>query len=61
MKRFGVNPLSPDCRQQLGNLQGADRENAAQCCNNETTEPGFVQPVIQERAWTSPIWYSPAD
>jgi len=25
------------------------------CC-----QPDVVRPVIQERAWTSPIWYSPA-
>ena len=29
------------------------------CCSNQTTDT-FVQPVIQERAWTSPIWYEPA-
>jgi hypothetical protein len=29
------------------------------CCSNQTTDT-FLQPVIQERAWTSPIWYEPA-
>jgi hypothetical protein len=38
--------------------QQANAEQGASCCNNQTTFP-FVQPVIQERAWTSPIWYSP--
>lgn len=31
----------------------------AACCSDQTTTP-FVQPAIQERAWTSPIWYTPA-
>ena len=30
----------------------------AMCCSDQTTTP-FVQSVIQERAWTSPIWYEP--
>lgn len=36
----------------------AKAAQAAMCCSNETTDY-FVQPVIQERAWTSPIWYTP--
>jgi hypothetical protein len=39
-------------------VQQANAERGASCCSNQTTFP-FVQPVIQERAWTSPIWYSP--
>jgi hypothetical protein len=27
------------------------------CCLSEAEEP-FYSPVIQERAWTSPIWYA---
>jgi hypothetical protein len=57
-KTFGVNPLAANCTEQLAGLSDADRENAAMCCSNETTAP-VVQPVIQERAWTSPIWYKP--
>lgn len=60
---YGVDPLSTDCSNQLLKLRNdpktADLANqAAQCCNNETTDY-YVQPVIQERAWTSPIWYTP--
>ncbi|MCB1709901.1 MAG: DUF3604 domain-containing protein, partial [Halioglobus sp.] len=29
------------------------------CCKQQAAEP-FYSPVIQERAWTSPIWYEPA-
>jgi hypothetical protein len=28
------------------------------CCLNENTDP-FIERVIQERAWTSPVWYQP--
>ena len=30
------------------------------CCLNETND-SFVSRTIQERAWTSPIWYEPED
>lgn len=57
-RKFGVNPLEPHCTQQLAGLPALLREEAAMCCSNETTTP-IVQPVVQERAWTSPIWYKP--
>jgi hypothetical protein len=65
-KWIGVDPLDTDkCDTQLAALQSgslADKAKAghgAKCCSNQTTDT-FVQPVIQERAWTSPIWYEPA-
>ena len=64
---FGFSGREPErCNEKLNTLRNSDNENdrntamnAAQCCSNETTVP-IVQPVIQERAWTSPIWYTPA-
>jgi len=65
---YGLNPLKPaQCKNTLNQLRASDNPedrqkavNGAACCNNETTKFNIVQPVIQERAWTSPIWYEPA-
>jgi hypothetical protein len=57
-KEFGVNPLDDHCDDQLAKLDSNKQDEAAMCCSNEQTTP-IVQPVIQERAWTSPIWYTP--
>jgi hypothetical protein len=65
-ERIGVDPFNlSQCQQDLDRMatsndpvQQANAERGASCCSNQTTFP-FVQPVIQERAWTSPIWYSP--
>jgi hypothetical protein len=65
-KWIGVDPLdTATCNSQLAALQGgndaqkAKASQGAMCCSNQTTDT-FLQPVIQERAWTSPIWYEPA-
>jgi hypothetical protein len=65
-KWIGVDPLdTAECNSQLAALksgnaaQKAKASQGAMCCSNQTTDT-FVQPVIQERAWTSPIWYEPA-
>ncbi len=65
-KWIGVDPLDTGtCNTQLAALQSGNPEQkikaaqGAMCCSNQTTDT-FVQPVIQERAWTSPIWYEPA-
>jgi hypothetical protein len=64
-KWIGVDPLdTASCNSGLtalknGNAaQKAKASQGAMCCSNQTTDT-FLQPVIQERAWTSPIWYEP--
>src|SRR2546426_9219557 len=53
-KAAGVDPLSEDC--------GIDAVLAgpafANCCLGTGNDP-FMDPLVQERAWTSPIWYRP--
>ena len=60
----GVNPFAQDCREQADALtaklqeeQGAKGDVYGNCCMRTEEEP-FYSPVIQERAWTSPIWYN---
>ncbi|MBW2714267.1 MAG: DUF3604 domain-containing protein [Deltaproteobacteria bacterium] len=38
--------------------QGAIGDVYGRCCLKEAEQP-FYSPTIQERAWTSPIWYRP--
>ena len=59
----GVNPFADNCREQADALtaklqeeQGAKGDVYGNCCKKVEAEP-FYSPVIQERAWTSPIWY----
>jgi hypothetical protein len=60
----GVNPFADDCEAQAATRtaraqeRGAEGDVYGKCCLREEEEP-FYSPVIQERAWTSPIWYEP--
>jgi len=51
-KDAGVDPFAADCLEQAA-VVGAPFD---QCCDGQ--DP-WVTPVIQERAWTSPVWYRP--
>jgi hypothetical protein len=60
----GVNPFAPDCAVQAGvataraQQDGASGDVFGKCCTDPAAE-AFYSPLIQERAWTSPIWYQP--
>ncbi len=53
-KSIGVDPFSSECAAQAATAG----EVFANCCLNEEND-AFIEPVIQERAWASPIWYRP--
>jgi hypothetical protein len=67
LKAFSsINPSDYAQYPGLAGVLEAEREfvgsNYEFCCSIAGTDPKdtpFVQPVIQERAWTSPIWYYP--
>jgi hypothetical protein len=61
----GVNPLSENCAVQAAAAtelaqtgQGAEGDVFSKCCLDPAAQP-FYSPILQERAWTSPIWYKP--
>jgi hypothetical protein len=64
-QQAGVNPFAANCEEQASAASAKAQERGAQgdvygrCCIDPATEP-FYTPVIQERAWTSPVWYTPA-
>lgn len=57
----GVNPFASSCEEQAERANEAARESGAtgdvynKCCLDPAEQP-FYSPVIQERAWSSPIW-----
>jgi hypothetical protein len=60
----GVNPFAENCREGAAretaraHERGAEGDVYGKCCLRESEEP-FYSPILQERAWTSPIWYEP--
>jgi hypothetical protein len=50
----GVDPFAPDCAAQATAAGAA----FAGCCQGPGND-AFLDPLVQERAWTSPIWYRP--
>ena len=61
----GVNPFDSNCKTQAQAANATAHERGAEgpvydkCCLAEEDEP-FYSPIVQERAWTSPIWIKPA-
>lgn len=63
-KAAGVDPFAENCSEQASAATARAKEDHeawgddvyGKCCLDAEKQP-FYSPVIQERAWTSPIWY----
>ena len=61
----GVNPFASNCSDQAdaatvrAQEAGASGDVYGKCCLDPQQE-AFYSPIIQERAWSSPIWYQPS-
>ncbi|MGH7893351.1 MAG: DUF3604 domain-containing protein [Candidatus Binatia bacterium] len=53
-KAAGVDPFASDCAAQAAGAPPA----FADCCLSRAND-AFLDPTVQERAWTSPVWYRP--
>ncbi len=53
-KAAGVDPFASDCASQAAAVDPA----LSNCCLTQANDPS-VTPVVQERAWSSPVWYRP--
>ncbi len=54
-KNLGIDPFAANCTKLAPQVKPFSA-----CCLNEGTTPA-LEPVIQERAWTSSIWYTPGE
>ncbi len=60
----GVNPFAENCTAQaeaqnkVMSERGARGDVYSKCCIDPAEQP-FYSPILQERAWTSPIWINP--
>lgn len=58
----GVNPFASNCAElaesatALAQDSGATGDVYSNCCTDPTNS-AFYSPILQERAWSSPIWY----
>jgi hypothetical protein len=53
-KSQGVDPFSSDCAAQAASVN----PDLANCCLGEQNDQS-ITPTVQERAWSSPVWYRP--
>ncbi|WP_237445663.1 DUF3604 domain-containing protein [Sinobacterium norvegicum] len=64
-KSAGVDPFADSCSDQAAAATERVKDDIGgmgdiygRCCIDPVEQP-FYEPVLQERAWTSPIWYTP--